>query len=1033
MIIKLYAYEILTIVFAEYQIFKRYLRSLMSRLAVRSLIFFICVISEPIFAGVASFEQSIRRNWSTEDGLPQISITDITQDQQGFLWLTTEGGLVRFDGVNFLAFDGDDSQLLSNPLLSAVVIEHDNSVLFASSIKLMRYAQKEFTEVQWDNRSIEGVNDLAIAANNDVLIAADQLFVMQEGKIRLIDEFNGSAQSLLVYGDQVYVGGVNQLARYQQGTLDIISVRWPAESLTITKMAIYQQELYLGTNRGLFKLNAEGDLIPQKFTSMLGNQEILKLYVDQWQNFWISTYDALYRVQENEVKETILRQTENSVDWVVSAYEDEDGYLWFGSKSNGLTRLRQDATKNFGQKQGLPDPFVWSFQVVEDRLFVGHNVGLSEFRENKFFPITSSEPLPNRVVYTMFYDHHQRLWLGTRSGLAVGTMNSDKIVISNNFPELAHTQINGIAEDLSHNIWIASYDGLFRYTDGQLTHFSEKAGLTNRKIRFVFVDSAGILWVGSEQGLYKLVGQQLELVGDEQLKRSHITFIGETADKKAILVGTFQSGFAVIRNGQLVWFDTAKGVPAKNALYIEPVKNSLLVSTTDGIYILADLDDSGAKSISPHIILHDKGGSARGDSYRCCNGAGNGKGIFWRGHVWLPSLSGVVAVDTQALTFQSRLPKPVFDGLYTDKTRFNQTTISLPATARDWRIDFTAPVFFRASSLMFRYQLLGYDLQWNEVANRRQAFYTNLPPGRYEFIVQSRYEGEQQWSQPLRVVIELESYWYERLWIKFIALILTLIGTYALYLFRVKQLANAKARLEAMIEARTDELERSNQQLAELNSKLEMASHTDTLTSLHNRRYLNNWLDLIHQQQDQELPVLQVILIDLDNFKQINDNYGHLVGDEILVAMAKLLKQEIRNTDHVVRWGGEEFLVIQENSLSSKEFVTRLERKIAAYQWPHHDQLIAPVSCSMGVVTHPAIQGSNWNWDATLTLADKALYLVKSHGKSGWLQITPKLSAPADLAVVMSNYSEIALVKTDWFSLDGSPKTVLLINEHCRE
>jgi diguanylate cyclase (GGDEF)-like protein len=236
-----------------------------------------------------------------------------------------------------------------------------------------------------------------------------------------------------------------------------------------------------------------------------------------------------------------------------------------------------------------------------------------------------------------------------------------------------------------------------------------------------------------------------------------------------------------------------------------------------------------------------------------------------------------------------------------------------------------------------------------------------------------------------------------------------------------------------MIEARTDELERSNQQLAELNSKLEMASHTDTLTSLHNRRYLNNWLDLINQQQDQELPVLQVILIDLDNFKQINDNYGHLVGDEILVAMAKLLKQEIRNTDHVVRWGGEEFLVIQENSLSSKEFVTRLERKIAAYQWPHHDQLIAPVSCSMGVVTHPAIQGSNWNWDATLTLADKALYLVKSHGKSGWLQITPKLSAPADLAVVMSNYSEIALVKTDWFSLDGSPKTVQLINEHCRE
>lgn len=999
------------------------------RLVISLVIILIC---QPLFAGVTSFEHSIRRNWATEDGLPQISITDITQDQQGFLWLTTEGGLVRFDGVNFLAFDGDETPLLSNPLLTAVVIEPDNSVLFASSIKLMRFKNQQFAELQWQGKSIEGITDLVITTNNEVLIAADRLYVMRDDQIERSEQYLGEAKSLLVYGDQVYIGGVNQLARYEHGNIEAIPVKWPDGSLTVSKIAIYQQQVYLGTNRGLFMLGASGELLPQQLDSQLAGAEILKLYVDQWQNFWISTYDFLYRINQNKVAEKIVRHSDNSAEWVVSTFEDEDGYLWFGSKSNGLTRLRQDATRNFGTELGLLDPFVWTVAVADDRLYVGHNQGLAEFRDNKFVQIKNSEFLPNRVVYSLFYDHHQRWWLGTRGGLVMANIANDSLTILDNFPALAHTQINGVIEDSTHTIWIATYDGLYRYANEQLEPISESAGLASRKIRFVFIDSQDTLWVGSEQGLYQRVNDKFVLVGDEQLKRAHITYIGEAADKSHLIVGTFQNGFAFLKNDKVDWYDPARGVPAKSALFINPIKAATLVANTDGIYVLPEADFESKAELSPHIILLDKGGSARVDSYRCCNGAGNAKGTFWRGHIWLPTLAGLVAVDTEAVSLQSRLPKPVFDGLYSEKLRYDAPENYLPATARDWRIDFTAPVFYRAQSLNFRYQLLGYDTKWQEVDSRRQAFYTNLPPGRYEFLVQSRYQGEHLWSQPLRVIIELKAYWYESMWVKIIALILTLISGYAIYLLRVRQLAHAKARLEAMIEARTIELERSNQQLAELNSKLEQASHTDTLTSLHNRRYLNNWLDLLRQQNTQDLPLLQIILIDLDNFKQINDNYGHLVGDEILVAMAKLLQQEIRNTDHVVRWGGEEFLVIQENSLSSREFVTRLERKIAAYPWPHQDQMKTAVRCSMGVVQHPALNSASWNWDATLTLADKALYLVKTHGKAGWLQMTPKVSAPSDLAVIMSTFSELELVKTDWFKLEGSPEILSAINNHCQ-
>lgn len=1004
------------------------LRGAMQFIFVRFLWLFMWVCAGVVTAGVTSFEQSIRRNWSTEEGLPQISITDIAQDQQGFLWLTTEGGLVRFDGVQFVSFDGSHTSLLQNPLLRSVVVDADNSIIFASTTKLIRYQNQSFSEITDENQSIEGVNVMTVNHVNDILIGGEALYLLKEQSLSKLSDYQGQVSSLLTYGDVVYIGGINQLAVYQQGVIKHVPVQWPKERLTINKLAMYQQQLYIGTNQGLYRVDENGQLIDEVFDTHLMGSEILKLYVDQWQNFWIATYDELLRIHDNKILERVKRSENASVEWVVSAFEDEDGYLWFGSKSNGLTRLRQDATRNYGIKHGLADPFVWSLLVADNRLFVGHNQGLAEFTQgNQFVPISIHGQLPNKVIYSMFRDSQQRWWLGTRSGLVRGKMTGSGIVIDEQFTALAHTQINGIVEDNEQQIWIASYDGLYRYADGQLTDMHQDNTFNNRKIRFVFFDSQQRLWVGTERGLYKKTADHFEIVGDEQLKLSHITYIGETSDQSKLIVGTFQSGFAFLKDEQLTWFSPEQGIPAKTALHVQDIDKALVVSSTDGIYLLPEPNLAEGEALTPHIILQDKGGSARVDSYRCCNGAGNGKGIFWQDRIWYPTLAGIVSVDTKHVALASKLPRPVFDGLYAGNKRYLDLQIKLPVNARDWRIDFTAPIFYRASSLVFRYKLLGYDLDWQEVDSRRQAFYTNLPPGQYEFLVQSRYLGEAQWSQPLRVNISLDPYWYEQLWLKIIAVMGFVALIYAVYLFRVKQLAHAKAKLEQMIEARTKELELSNRQLAELNHKLEQASNTDTLTSLHNRRYLNNWLDLVNQPYAKDTGTLQIILIDLDDFKQINDTYGHLVGDEILVAMAKLLTQEIRATDHVVRWGGEEFLVIQENSLSAREFVTRLQRKISLFEWPHQQQMTLPVRCSIGVVQHPPAELEHWSWDATLTLADKALYLVKTHGKAGWLQLIPTEQAPQDLAQLMVNYSEIELAKTPWFKLEGSTEILQAI------
>ncbi len=991
--------------------------TLIFKLLLLAISIFLCL---PAVASVSSFEQSIRRTWSTEDGLPQISVTDIAQDQLGFIWLTTEGGLVRFDGVNFVPFDSEKSPLLSNPLLRSVVVEPDNSVLFASTTKLIRLQNSEFSELKWQSQSIEGITDLALTPDNEVFIAADKLFILKNNIINLLDIFAGPAHSLLVYGNDVYIGGINQLFRYKNGQLLPVDVKWPVTSLTITEIAVYQQQLYLGTNKGLFLLHSDGSLTPPEFAPKLGQTEILKLYVDQLQNLWVSTYDALFRIHQSQIKETIQRSNSATTQWVVSAYEDNDGYLWLGSKSSGLTRLRQDSTRNYGVEEGLVDPFTWTILPINERLLVGHNQGLAEFIDGKFVHMDITGELKNKVIYTMFADSKNQLWLGTRNGLFIANLKENEVHLKHSFPQLAHTQINGIVEDKADTIWIASYDGLYRFSQKNLSLINESSGLTNRKIRFVYIDKTNRLWVGTEHGLFLRDNDKFVSVGDDLLKRSHITFIGESIDSKSLLVGTFQNGFATLANERIRWFSHEQGNPVKSVLFMAVVNNAYLISSSDGVYAFPADELAISSTFSPNVILLDKGASAKADSYRCCNGAGNAKGAVWQNKIWLPTLAGIVSVDADKLLSATRIPKPVFDGLYTNNRKYLDLVNKLPSNARDWRIDFTAPIFYRASSLIFRYQLKGYDANWHEVEGRRQAFYTNLPPGSYEFVVQSRYLGEKNWSQPLTILIELDAYWYESQWVKLLIFILFLGACYATYLLRMKHLANTKAKLEALVEARTQELALTNMKLSELNNKLEQASHTDTLTSLHNRRYLNKWLDIVNNQHTEKLPPLQIILIDLDNFKQINDQLGHLVGDKILVAMANLLKQEVRSTDHIVRWGGEEFLVIQENSLSSREFITRLTSKIESFAWPHQDEMKHPVRCSMGVVQHPAINDSTWNWDATLTLADKALYLVKTHGKAGWLQLTPNTNSPANLAELMVNYSEMELIQQNWLSLAGS-------------
>lgn len=385
------------------------------------------------------------------------------------------------------------------------------------------------------------------------------------------------------------------------------------------------------------------------------------------------------------------------------------------------------------------------------------------------------------------------------------------------------------------------------------------------------------------------------------------------------------------------------------------------------------------------MLVDDRRPEAVTDSHRCCNGAGSSKGAVHQGRVWYPTLDGVVSLPLQQLIQHGPLPLPVLESLSADDQHYRNSEARLPPEQRDWHFRFTAPYYVQASSVQFRYQLQGYDAQWIDAGNRREAFYTNLPPGHYTFNVQVRVAADYRWSDAVTMDIRLTPYWHETTWARGVLTVLFILLLWGLYRWRLLALARSQQQLAKLVTARTQELHQANE-------KLKLMSMQDALTGLHNRHYLDSNIQQILARANRHAEPLIWVLLDLDYFKHINDSLGHQAGDNILMVVADILRQNSRGSDHAIRWGGEEFLLILEHSEDAELVLQRIQDAIRQYPWQKNMALQQPLTCSIGAVA----QLTDWNWQHSLRLADQALYWVKEHGRDGYMLLLAVAPLPAD-------------------------------------
>jgi diguanylate cyclase (GGDEF)-like protein len=323
-------------------------------------------------------------------------------------------------------------------------------------------------------------------------------------------------------------------------------------------------------------------------------------------------------------------------------------------------------------------------------------------------------------------------------------------------------------------------------------------------------------------------------------------------------------------------------------------------------------------------------------------------------------------------------------------------------------LDFTAP-----ERNLYAYKLVGFEPEWRELGDRRRATFTNLRPGEYTLQVKAA-NNDGVWSEPTELarMVMAPAPW--RSWQAYLfygLIILTMVLSYARSQARkLRREAEYSRKLEEEVRERTSELAERNAELHVAKKKFEEASFTDSLTGIKNRRFLINTIDRdlaaverfyadfkgpLAELPDKR-PDILLLLFDLDGFKGVNDTFGHAAGDLVLIQVRDLLESACRRSDTLIRWGGDEFLVVcrDSNGAMAEGLADRIRASVAEHEFDVGTGQPVRLTCSIGfahlpfVPARPGLLG----WEQVVNVADRALYIAKQKGRAGWVGLSSHLS-----------------------------------------
>jgi signal transduction histidine kinase/ligand-binding sensor domain-containing protein len=770
--------------------------------------------------------------WRTQDGsfsgVPQVA----AQTSDGYLWIGTTLGLFRFDGVRFVALSPPSGQHLLDPRIFSLLAARDGSLWIGTGFSISRWSGGRLINYPQISGRIEA---LAQDAKGTIWLARTQVPEGGGGPICRIDEAGvncfGEQDGLPSFypvhlalsdtGDLwvggYWVGGDSELCRWRPGSppLDVRRADKHPEGVSALKAISSERagSLWVAIEDPQLPLRLDhfqgGVWTSQSFPGIpITNSDVSALFVDRDDSLWIATaHDGLFRVR-NGVSEHFGNADGLSSDAAGRFFQDAEGDVW-AVTSAGLDNFRDQPITSYSLRDGLSAAGAGA--VVASRngdVWVANFQAVDRLHDGRWSAIRAGKGLPGQDVTTLFEDHAGRLWLGIDDGLWVYDGSVFRAVTHRNGTPLG--AVFAITEDTHNDIWVrAARKNLDRIEDLEL-----QQEITSPQIVTDFTLAAnpkGGIVMGLVNGdlLYYQNGATQNFPSHES---------GNTAQIRDLLVENDGSVWATnvdelvrLKNGKRESLSVRNGLPCDGIFaLVKDASDAIWLYTKCGIVEIdkSDLDRWWAKPESrvAFKLIDGFDGVQPGLTSLKPQAA-----MTPDGRLWFVNGRILQMLDPIHPRMNSIPPRVQIEGIVADRhTYVPDPRLALPALTRDIQIDYTGLSFVAPQKVRFRYKLDGHDTDWQDIGTRRQAFYSELPPGQYRFHVIAR-NSDGLWNQTEAALdIVIPPAIYQTVWFKVTLLLCALAVMWLLIRLRIYQLTS---QIQSRLAERLGERERIAREL----------------------------------------------------------------------------------------------------------------------------------------------------------------------------------------------------------------------------
>jgi signal transduction histidine kinase/ligand-binding sensor domain-containing protein len=686
-----------------------------------------------------------RQSWVMENGLPQNTVQAMVQGKDGFLWLGTEVGLVRFDGNGFAVFDKNSTPALPGSDVRCLLAAKDGALWIGTSEGLARWKDgvvKVFTTQ--DGLPGNAIHSLTLGDgfvlvttdNGEASVNGDRVMPVISAKLTSIDPRLEPVFATKTADGRQAQATITQVTICCEGMNLRLRVEHELPGTRVQELfADREGSLWIGTNGGLTRWVA-GKLQRLPVTDPLASASILTILEDREGNLWVGTETGGLHILRDQRFRTLGAREGLSSDATTAVVEDDAGKLWVGTSGGGVNAVQPStgAVRNFSVRNGLLSDVILSLAAAANGdLWVGTPDGLSRIGKGGVTSYTSAEGLPDDFIRSLHADADGSLWIGTRRGLTHWRGGSDPGHLE------TYTQANGLGSDLvgamardsGGDLWVATFAGLSRLHGGKIENYTTANGLSSNVITALLPRPNGTLLIGTQDhGWNVWDGKRFAAVVHDGLDKTTIHAILDDG-------------------GNHLWFATGNGIAR------------------------CDCDMDGGCS---HWMEF---GAA--DGLRSRETATNSHPSAWRGHdgrLWFATPKGLVEVDPAHFPVNTVPPPVALERFAVDDVEQAAQAAGLPLRVPAGRVhfqfDYAALSFTEPQKVRYRFMLEGFDRGWTEAGARRSAFYTNIPPGSYTFRVQAANNDGVWNTDGAALTFELRPHFYQTLW--FYGLLLLMAG-----------------------------------------------------------------------------------------------------------------------------------------------------------------------------------------------------------------------------------------------------------------